>query len=129
VKPTTPVRPGPGKSTAAVVASRPPTAEERRRAQRVLLRMTVSVRLEGKTEPVRGVTHTVSENGGLIVLPDPLTVGTKITVENPKTQKSVEAKVVRPPQISGEGSLVPLEFCTPSPGFWGIVFPPAASAV
>jgi hypothetical protein len=127
VKPTTPVKPGPSKSPAAVVASRPPTAEERRRAQRVLLRMTVSVRLEGKVEPVRGVTHTVSENGGLIVLPDPLTVGTKITVENPKTQKSVEARVARPPQISGEGSLIPVEFSTPSPGFWGIVFPPSVN--
>jgi hypothetical protein len=125
VKPTTPVKPGPAKSAAAVVSSRPPTAEERRRAQRVLLRMTVSVRLEGKAEPVRGVTHTVSENGGMIVLADPLTVGTKITVENPKTQKSVEARVARPPQISGEGSLIPVEFCTPAPGFWGIVFPPA----
>ena len=127
MKPTTPVKPGPAKSSAAVVASRPPTAEERRRAQRVLLRMTVSVRLEGKVEPVRGVTHTVSENGGLIILPDPLTVGTKITVENPKTQKSVEAKVARPPQISGEGSLIPVEFCTPAPGFWGIVFPPSVN--
>jgi hypothetical protein len=127
VKPTTPVKPGPAKSSAAVVASRPPTAEERRRAQRVLLRMTVSVRLEGKVEPVRGVTHTVSENGGLIVLPDPLTVGTKIIIENPKTQKSVEARVARPPQISGEGSLVPVEFSTPTPGFWGIVFPPSTN--
>jgi hypothetical protein len=127
VKPTIPVKPVPAKSSASVVTSRPPTAEERRRAQRVLLRMTVSVRLEGKVEPVRGVTHTVSENGGLIVLPDPLTVGTKITVENPKTQKSVEARVARPPQISGEGSLIPVEFCTPAPGFWGIVFPPSVN--
>ena len=127
MKPTTPVKPGQARSSASVVTSRPPTAEERRRAQRVLLRMTISVHLEGKPEPVRGVTHTVSENGGLIILPDPLTVGTKITVENTKTQKKVEAKVARPPQISGEGSLVPVEFCTPSPGFWGIVFPPSVN--
>jgi hypothetical protein len=127
VKPTIPVRPGPGKSSASVVASRPPTAEERRRAQRVLLRMPVHVHIEGKPEPVRGITHTVSENGGLIVLPDPLTVGTKVTVENQKTQKKVEARVARPPQISGEGSLIPIEFLTPNPGFWGIVFPPSAN--
>ena len=125
MKPPAPVKPNPGKSGASVVASRPPTAEERRRAQRVLLRMPVSVRLEGKAEPVRGITHTVSENGGLIVLREPLAVGTKITIENPKAQKTVEAKVVRPPQISGEGSLIPVEFSTPSPGFWGIVFPPS----
>ncbi len=124
MKPTIPVKPGPAKSSASVVASRPPTAEERRRAQRVLLRMPVHVHIEGKPEPVRGITHTVSENGGLIVLPDPLTVGTKITVENQKTQKTVEARVARPPQISNEGSLIPIEFTTPNPGFWGIVFPP-----
>ncbi len=125
MKPTTPVKPDPAKSPVRVVASRPPTAEERRRAQRVLLRMPIHVHMDGKPEPVGGVTHTVSENGGLIILPDPLTVGTKITIENPKTQKRVEAKVARPPQISGEGSLVPVEFSTPSPGFWGIVFPPS----
>lgn len=127
MKPTTPVKPGPARSSASVVTSRPPTAEERRRAQRVLLRMPVDVRLEGRVEPVKGITHTVSENGGLIVLPDPLAVGVKVTIENPKTQKSVEAKVARPPQISGEGSLVPVEFCTPAPGFWGIVFPPGVN--
>lgn len=127
MKPTTPVKPGPARSSASVVTSRPPTAEERRRAQRVLLRMPIQVHLEGKAEPVRGVTHTVSENGGMIILPDPLTVGAKVTIENAKTQKKVEAKVVRPPQISGEGSLVPVEFSTPSPGFWGIVFPPTVN--
>jgi hypothetical protein len=127
VKPTTPTKPNPAKSPASVVASRPPTAEERRRAQRVLLRMPVHVHIEGKAEPVRGITHTVSENGGLIVLPDPLTVGTKVTIENQKTQKTVEAKVARPPQISGEGSLIPLEFLSPAPGFWGIVFPPTVN--
>ncbi len=125
MKPTTSVKLDPAKSPAKVVASRPPTAEERRRAQRVLLRMPVQVHIDGKPQSVQGITHTVSENGGLIVIPDPLTVGTKITIENLKTQKSVEAKVARPPQISGEGSLVPIEFSTPSPGFWGIVFPPS----
>jgi PilZ domain-containing protein len=127
VKPTTPVKPGLAKSSGG--ASRPPTAEERRRAQRVLLRMTVVVRIDGKPQPVQGITHTVSENGGLIVLREPLAVGTKITIENPTAQKTVEAKVARPPQTSGQGSLIPVEFSTPSPGFWGIVFPPAPSAV
>lgn len=127
VKPTSPAKPGPVKSSASIVTSRPPTAEERRRAQRVLLRIPVQVRIEGKVEPVRGITHTVSENGGLVVLPDPLTVGAKVVLENPKTQKTVEAKVPRPPQFSGEGSLVPFEFLTPAPGFWGIIFPPTGT--
>jgi hypothetical protein len=37
----------------------------------------------------------------------------------------VEAKVVRPPQTTGEGSLVPVEFSTPSPTFWNVFFPPS----
>jgi hypothetical protein len=100
------------------------TNEERRRAQRVFLRMPVVVYLEGKANPIHGTTHTVSASGGMIILPQGLTTGTKISVENPKTQQKVEAHVVRPPVMNAEGSLVPIEFTTPSPQFWNIFFPP-----
>ncbi len=103
---------------------RPQTNEERRRAQRVLLRMPVVVYIEGKANPIHGTTHSVSASGAMIILPQGLTTGTKISVENPKTQKKVEAHVVRPPQMNAEGSLVPVEFTTPSPQFWNISFPP-----
>lgn len=106
-----------------VVSNRPPTAEERRRAQRVLLKIRVIVHLEGKP-PIEGSTHTVSASGGMLVLPQGIGEGTKLTVENPKTQTKVEARVVRPPQMSHEGSQVPVEFLSPSPNFWGIFFPP-----
>jgi hypothetical protein len=105
---------------------RPPTAEERRRAQRVLLRMPVKVLVTGKA-PMDGVTQTVSQNGAMILLPEPLAEGAKVSLENPKTQKTVEARVVRPPQINSEGSLVPVEFLTPSPHFWNIFFPPSVN--
>src|SRR5258708_36460968 len=78
VKPTIPLKPGLAKSSAAGVASRPPTVEERRRAQRVLLRMTVVGHLEGKPSPVQGITHTVSENGGQDFLPAPHCVATQM---------------------------------------------------
>ena len=103
------------------------TNEERRRAQRVLLRMPVLVYLEGKPNPIHGTTHTVSASGAMLILPQGLATGTKISVENPKTQKKVEAHVVRPPVMNAEGSLVPVEFTTPSPQFWNIFFPPAAN--
>ena len=109
--------------TTKVVASRPPTAEERRRAQRVLLKMSVVVKLPaGKT--LEGHTHTVSASGAMLVLPEPISEMTKITIENPRTQSKVEAKVVRPPQVTQEGALVPIEFTAPSPNFWGVFFPP-----
>ena len=103
---------------------RPQTAEERRRAQRVLLKMPVVVHIPGKTNPLHGFTHTVSANGAMIILPEGLANGTKFTLENPKAQKKVEVHVVRPPQLNAEGSLVPVEFMTASPNFWNIFFPP-----
>lgn len=105
--------------------TRQPTAEERRRAQRVLLKMAVVIQVVGKSAPVQGTTHTVSANGAMIILPEGLSEGTKMVIQNVKSQKTVEAKVVRPPQLNSEGSLVPVEFLTPSPNFWGVFFPPA----
>ena len=104
--------------------TRPLTSEERRRAQRVLLRVSVRIRLTGKTQDIEGATHTVSASGGLIVLSEALPQGTKLTIENITTQKKVEAHVPRPPQYSSEGSLVPIEFSAPAPNFWNVFFPP-----
>lgn len=109
-------------------AARPQTAEERRRAQRVLLRIPILVHLTGKANPIHGVTHTVSATGAMIILPEGLSQGTKFTIEIPKTQKKVEVNVVRAPQLNAEGSLIPVEFTSPSPNFWNIFFPPNAAS-
>ena len=111
----TPVKPG---------LTRPLTSEERRRAQRVLLKVPIRITVVGKKQSIEGATHTVSATGALIVLPDALQQGTKFTLENATTQKKVEAHVARPPQFSPEGSLVAIEFASPSPNFWNVFFPP-----
>ena len=103
-----------------------PTAEERRRAQRVLLRISVLIHIAGQ-QPLPGHTHTVSASGAMIVMREALAEGTKVTIENLKSQAKVEAKVARPPQTTSEGSLVPVEFLTPSPTFWNVFFPPATN--
>jgi hypothetical protein len=121
-----PLAPGQQVKRSNTVA-RPQTAEERRRAQRVLLRMPVVIHIADKKNPLHGFTHTVSASGAMIILPEGISVGTKLSIENPKTQKKVEAHVVRPPQLNAEGSLVPIEFTTPSPQFWNIFFPPNAT--
>lgn len=82
------------------------------------------VHVIGKEKPLEANTHTVSASGGMLILKEGLSEGTKVVVENPKTATKVEAKVARPPQMSHEGSLVPVEFSSPSPNFWGIFFPP-----
>jgi hypothetical protein len=129
VKPVSNVKPSHYARPGAINAPRPavtrqPTAEERRRAQRVLLRMKVIVHIAGKSSPIEGFTHTVSATGAMIILPEGLAQGTKFTLENPKTQQKVEVNVVRPPQMNQEGSLLPVEFLSPAPLFWNIVFPP-----
>jgi len=129
VKPVYSVKPSPYAKPGALNVPRPalnrqPTAEERRRAQRVLLRMPVVAHIAGNPKPVDGFTHTVSATGAMIILPEGLPQGTKFIIENPKTQQKVEVNVVRPPQLNQEGSLLPIEFLTPAPLFWNIVFPP-----
>jgi hypothetical protein len=104
--------------------TRPLTSEERRRAQRVLLRVPVRLKIAGKTQTIEGATHTVSATGALVVLLEAIPQGTKITIENVTTQKTVEAQIPRPPQFSSEGSLVPIEFTSPAPNFWNVFFPP-----
>jgi len=131
--PATPTRTGPNGAAHPATHAHPVkrgntvrnlTAEERRRAQRVLLRINVQVQLEGKASVIDGQTHTVSENGAMLILPDILPENTKLSIENPKTQKKVEARVVRQGQITSEGALVPVEFLSPSPSFWSVFFPP-----
>ncbi len=128
------MKPSPYAKPGAIAGARPtgvrpgltrqPTAEERRRAQRVLLRMPVVVHMANNPKGIEGFTHTVSATGGMIILKEGLPQGTKFTLENPRTQQKVEVNVARPPQMNQEGSLVPVEFLSPAPLFWNIVFPP-----
>ena len=128
------MKPSPYAKPGAIAGARPtgvrpgltrqPTAEERRRAQRVLLRMPVVVHIANNPKGIEGFTHTVSATGGMIILKEGLPQGTKFTLENPRTQQKVEVNVVRPPQMNQEGSLIPVEFLSPAPLFWNIVFPP-----
>jgi hypothetical protein len=106
---------------------RPQTAEERRRAQRVMLRVTIMVYQAGKPDPIKATTMTVSENGGMLIMRETLQMGVKVALENPRTQKKVEAHVVRAAQSSADGMQIPVQFDEVSPNFWGIFFPPSAN--
>ena len=105
--------------------TRPPTAEERRRAQRVLLRMPVLLYIANQTEPVKAETHTVSQTGAMLLVPEGYPAGAKLTLEHPPTKNRIEVRVVRAAQLSQGGSLQPVEFLTSAPNFWGVFFPPA----
>jgi PilZ domain len=104
--------------------TRQPTAEERRRAQRVLLRMTVLLHIPNQPTPVKAETHTVSQTGAMLLVSEGLPAGTKLIIEHPLTEGRVEVRIVRAAQLSQGGSLQPVEFVTPAPNFWGVFFPP-----
>ena len=87
--------------------------------------MPILLHLSNKSEAVQAETHTVSQNGAMLLVKEPLLEGTKLALENPRNQKRVDARVVRAGQLAQGGTLVPVEFTTPSPTFWGVFFPPS----
>lgn len=98
--------------------------EERRRSQRVIIRVPVTLVVEGKGQTL---AHTVAVNihGAMVVCPRSFDENTNLTLENGRTGEKVGARVTRSPRESAEGYLIPIEFTTPCPNFWQITFPPA----
>ena len=100
---------------------------QKRRSQRVMLRLDVLVRLEmpeGKRLQTHAFTVTVNAHGGLLESPFRMTVGQKITLVNPQTGKEVDCRVVRVHSSSEKYFTTAFEFDGPSPRFWAIAFPP-----
>jgi hypothetical protein len=109
------------------VAARSIPGEERRRSQRVLLRVRaqIHVALEGKPTTFNVLTLNVNPHGALVVMDKGLASGTRLVLENVNTRERVACKVARQPRESSEGFHVALEFDSPAPRFWRIAFPPA----
>ena len=101
--------------------------EERRRSQRVLLRVRVSVHvaLGSKDSTFEVTTLSVNDHGALIAMPRSLALDTHLVLEHALTKKQVACKVVRVPREMPEGFHTPLEFDATEPNFWGIAFPPS----
>jgi hypothetical protein len=115
----------PSAKTAAAGVKQSVAGEERRRSQRVLLRVraNVHVALQGKTSTFAVTTLSVNDHGALIVMPRSLPLETRVVLEHGITQQKVSCKIVRVPREMPEGFHIPLEFDTPEPNFWGIAFP------
>jgi hypothetical protein len=103
------------------------TNEERRRGQRVLLRVraNIHVALQGQATTFEVATLSVNPRGALVVMKQSLPAETRLVLEHKGTRERVACKVVRAPREMPEGFHVPLEFDSPAPGFWKIAFPPA----
>lgn len=100
--------------------------EERRRSQRVALRVSVTIHLTavGKATAIRGFTADVNVHGALLVSPRSFTAGTHFMIENDLTRERMLCRVVRMPKSMPDGFHIAVEFEKSAPNFWKISFPP-----
>jgi hypothetical protein len=101
--------------------------EDRRRSQRVLLRVraNIFVALQGKPAAFEVITLSVNHHGALVVMAQNLPLDTRLVLEHAGTKERVACKVARAAREMPEGFHVPIEFDSPTPDFWRIAFPPA----
>jgi PilZ domain-containing protein len=99
---------------------------ERRRSQRVTLRVSVTIHLTavGKATAIRSFTIDVNVHGALLVSPQSFPAGTHFMLENDRTRERMMCRVVRMPKSMPEGFHIPVEFEKSAPNFWKISFPP-----
>ncbi len=102
--------------------------QNRRRSERVMLRMSVMVLAEDEDRrqvQEQGFTQVVNAHGGLLQVRTHIHVGQSFLLTNPKTGKEVGCRVVRIEECGLELYNIAFEFDLPTPNFWPIVFPPA----
>jgi len=102
-------------------------ADNRRRSQRVLMKIPVRVAGQaGAGLPFEEETHTlsISGHGALIVVAAPVYRGQRITLLNVQTKAAMECIVVHVDRFPGEQTHAGVEFLLPNPSFWRVAFPP-----
>jgi hypothetical protein len=100
----------------------------RRRSQRVLLRIPIQVIGQGPDKkPVSELTHTavVNAHGALIYLSLKVTVGQVIILKNPETNEEQLCRVARANPAPDGRTEVGIAFVKPAPNFWRVAFPPS----
>ena len=100
----------------------------RRRSQRVILTLAVTVRSDGgpKDASFEEETHTLVLNlhGALVVLANKVTKGQRLRLTNRATHEEQQCRVASSAPGSAGKAQVGVEFLKPSPDFWHISFPP-----
>lgn len=102
-------------------------ANNRRRSQRVLMKVPVRVSVKAGAMPLtEEETHTlaVSAHGALLAVSAPLYRGQRLTLSNPQTKDSLECVVAHIDRFPNEPVKVGVEFLLPNPTFWHVAFPP-----
>ena len=101
--------------------------QDRRRGQRVMLRVKVKIHvaLQGKATTFETATVSVSPVGALVAMQRSLGPDTRLVLEHSGTRERVACKIARPPREMPDGFHTALEFDSPAADFWKIAFPPA----
>jgi hypothetical protein len=100
--------------------------EERRRSQRVVIRVPVILHFTPAKpgKPFTAYTVVVNDHGAMLICERTFEAETRFELENAHTHQRTACRVTRPPRHSPEGYFIPVEFSKPAPGFWAISFPP-----
>ncbi len=100
----------------------------RRRSQRVLLRMPILVIAIGSDKQAiseKAYTSVVNAHGGLIHLAMKVRVGQALILRNPEASEEQSCRVVRSSEPHDGKYEVGVEFTTPNSKFWHVAFPPS----
>jgi hypothetical protein len=99
--------------------------EERRRSQRVMVRIPVTLQMmpAGEKVTLPCVTVSVNDHGAMLLCQRTVAAGLKVEMQNERTGQKQNCRVTRTPIESEKGFLIPVEFTAPAPGFWHISFP------
>jgi PilZ domain len=102
-------------------------AANRRRSQRVLMKLPVRVSGQTGTAPAfeeEAHTLAISAHGALIALGASVYRGQRLTLANLQTKAALECVVAHIDRFQGEQIQVGVEFMLPNPTFWHVAFPP-----
>jgi hypothetical protein len=105
-----------------------PPDMNRRRSQRVILSLPVTIRADAGSQgpPFQEATQTLVLNahGALIGLAGKVEKGQKLWLTNSRTHEELLCHVMYVGPVSGDKAQVGVEFNKPAPDFWRIAFPP-----
>jgi len=98
---------------------------ERRRSQRVVIRIGVTLHYaeQGRPASVRAYTLEVNDHGAMLICAHSFPAATKLELQHARTRQRQWCHVTRAPRETSEGFQIPVEFETPMKGFWQISFP------
>ena len=109
-----------------------PPRHEKRRAERVLLRVPIQIHgvgQDGAAVSCEAEAVVVSRFGALLRIPAKLKKDSQVTVIHGFSEDKEEFRVVWVAEVASEGRYdTGVEAKNPRDGFWGLSFPPPAPA-